>query len=284
MTSENLSQSGQAVDLEKYTIGHKAYFYKPPSMNETITRGRRAKHIDHYVGPGIIIKHIGTRSIVVRYKGKEFHRDAGMILLEKPRREAEDPTIADRLIIGPHAAGGAFEAVDHAGEEEQPLQEGEFVIIKDDPRASTWYCAEIRKILADRIEVNYYTTITPALPEYPESSVEERKERLGEANFLRTWCLDRGKGLPTTTPPTSNHGKLRHLWWGRIPLEDVGKHILVRGVGLSALGKLDEGTIKLAAGLSIPHHEGAGGEEDFESRESFQKHVKRVSGRLKRKR
>jgi hypothetical protein len=264
MTSENLSQSGQAVDLEKYTIGHIAYFYKPPSMNETITRGRRAKHIDHYVGPGIIIKHIGTRSIVVRYKGKEFHRDAGMILLEKPRREAEDPTIADRLIIGPHAAGGAFEAVDHAGEEEQPLQEGEFVIIKDDPRASTWYCAEIRKILADRIEVNYYTTITPALPDYPESSVEERKERLGEANFLRTWCLDRGKGLPTTTPPTSNHGKLRHLWWGRIPLEDVAKHILVRGVGLSALGKLDEDTIKLAANLSIPHHEGAGGEEDFE--------------------
>jgi hypothetical protein len=49
MTSENLSQSGQTVDLEKYVIGHNAYFYKPPSMNETVTRGRRAKHIDHYV-------------------------------------------------------------------------------------------------------------------------------------------------------------------------------------------------------------------------------------------
>jgi hypothetical protein len=44
------------------------------------------------------------------------------------------------------------------------------------------------------------------------------------------------------------------------------------------------GTIKLAANLSIPHHEGAGGEEDFDCRESFQKHVKRVSSRLKRKR
>jgi hypothetical protein len=50
MTSENLSQSGQTVDLEKYVIGHNAYFCKPPSMNETVTRGRRAKHIDHYVG------------------------------------------------------------------------------------------------------------------------------------------------------------------------------------------------------------------------------------------
>jgi hypothetical protein len=55
-------------------------------------------------------------------------------------------------------------------------------------------------------------------------------------------------------------------------------------VGLSALGKLDEYTIKLAANLSIPHHEGAGGEEDFDSKESFQKHVKRVSNRPKRKR
>jgi hypothetical protein len=253
-------------------------------MNETITRGRRAKHIDHYVGPGVIIKHIGTRSIVIKYKEKEFQRDAGMVLLEKPRKEAEDPTIADRLIIGPHVAHGAVETADHPGEQSQPLQEGEFILIKDDPKATTWYCAEIRKILADRIEVNYYTTVTPALPVYPESPIEERKERLKEANFLRTWCLDRGKGLPTTTPPTTTHGKLSHLWWGRIPLEDVAKHILVRGVGLSALGKLDEDTIKLAANLSIPHHEGAGGEEDFDSRESFQKHVKRVSNRLKRKR
>jgi hypothetical protein len=70
----------------------------------------------------------------------------------------------------------------------------------------------------------------------------------------------------------------------RIPLEDVGKHILVRGVGLSALGKLDADTITLAADLSTPHHEGAGGEEDFDSRQAFQKHVKRVSNRLKRKR
>ena len=54
MTSENLSQSGIVVDLEKYPIGNQAYLYKPPSMAETIARGRRAKHIDHYVGPGVI--------------------------------------------------------------------------------------------------------------------------------------------------------------------------------------------------------------------------------------
>ncbi len=34
------------------------------------------------------------------------------------------------------------------------LKEGELVILKDDPEANYWYCAEIRSILVDRIEVN----------------------------------------------------------------------------------------------------------------------------------
>ncbi len=201
-----------------------------------------------------------------------------MILLEKPRVASEDPTIADRLIIGPQLQADATAT-------EEPLQEGEFVIVKDDPNARTWYCAEIRKILADRIEVNYYTTVvTPAILNYLDTSITLREERLGEANFLRTWCLDRGTGLPTTTPPPTNLGKMKHLWWGRIPLEDISRHILVRGVGLNALGKLEADTIKLAAKLEIPHHEGEGGVEDFENREAFQRHVKRASNRLKRKR
>ena len=86
---------------------------------------------------------------------------------------------------------------------------------------------------------------------------------------MRTWCLDRGKGLPTTTPPTSNQARMKHLWWGRIPLEDIEKHILVRNIGISALGKLDEETVKLAAMLNISHHEGAGGQDDFVNKEAF---------------
>jgi hypothetical protein len=265
------------VDLAKYVIGHKAYFYKPPSMNETISRGRKAKHIDHYVGPGIIVRHIGTRSIVIKYHEKEFQRDAGMVMLEKPGFADVDPTIQDRLIVGPQPQEEALRM-------DNPLREGEFVILKDEPNAVTWYCAEIRKILADRIEVNYYTTCTPALADYQESTSTQKEKRLKEATFLRTWCMDRGTGLPTTIPPNTNHGRMKYLWWGRIPLEDVDKHVLIRGVGLSAAGKLDKDTIKIAAKIGIPHHEGAGGVEDFVDKEAFQKHVKRVSNRLKRKR
>ena len=67
-------------------------------------------------------------------------------------------------------------------------------------------------------------------------------------------------------------------------MEDVDKHILIRSAGLSALGRFDSTTIKLAAELDIPHHEGAGGVEDFVDRDSFQKHLKRVKNRKKRKR
>ena len=69
-----------------------------------------------------------------------------MVMLEKPRFADVDPTIQDRLIVGPRTQEEALRM-------ENPLQEGEFVILKDEPNAVTWYCAEIRKILADRIEV-----------------------------------------------------------------------------------------------------------------------------------
>jgi hypothetical protein len=201
-----------------------------------------------------------------------------LIMLEKPRFASEDPTIADRVIIGPQLNTEASRATN-------PIQEGEFVIIKDDPKAETWYCAEVRKILTDRLEVNYYTTATPALLEYRESSITQKEERLKEANFLRTWLLDRGKGLPTTTSPATNHGRMKHLWWGKMPLEDIDKHILIRGVALSAMGKLDTETIKLAAKLEISHHaRGGWRSRNFTTVEAFQKHVKRMSHRLKRKR
>ncbi len=67
-------------------------------------------------------------------------------------------------------------------------------------------------------------------------------------------------------------------------MEDVDKHILVRALGLSALGKLDSETMRIAAQLDVPHHEGAGGVGDFVDKESFQKHVRRVSNSKKRKR
>ena len=49
MTSQKLSQSGKSIDYEALIPGAKVYFYKPPTAQEVERRGRKAKHLDHYV-------------------------------------------------------------------------------------------------------------------------------------------------------------------------------------------------------------------------------------------
>ncbi len=100
--------------------------------------------------------------------------------------------------------------------------------------------------------------------------------------FLRTWCLSGGKGEPFTSPPSTKHARTNHLWWGKVPMEDVTNHILVRDVGLDATGKLDNITIKLASNLKIPHHQGAGGEDNVINKEVFQRQMKRNNNKKKR--
>ncbi len=97
--------------------------------------------------------------MVITLNGKEFQRDAGMTMLENPTMDDYDPTVRNEEVI-------ETQLNNYASRIMKPLQEGEYVIMKDDPNAGDWYCAEIRRTLADRIEVNYYTTATPALVNY----------------------------------------------------------------------------------------------------------------------
>ncbi len=60
-----------------------------------------------------------------------------------------------------------------------------------------------------------------------------------------------------------------------MPLEVIEDYMLIRDVGLDASGKLGKITLNSAAKLQIPHHVGAGGEEDFADKETFQKHIKK---------
>ncbi len=268
------------MNLANMPIGAEAYIYKPPSQQEAIRKGRRVKHIDHYIGPGRIVRHIGSRSLVVVIKDdhnidREYQRDAGMVLLKKPRPNDLDPELMKYQSIGTRLCSKDDLNL-HA------LKEGEIIILKDEPETKDWYCAEVRAVLADRIEVNYFTTRTPALDDYDECSIQKRKARLREALFFRTWCLSGGKGGPTTNPPSTKHTRTNHFWWGKIPMEDVTNHILVRDVGLDATGKLDKNTINLASNLKVPHHQGAGGEDEFTTKEAFQRQMKRISNKMKR--
>ena len=72
VTSQKLIQKGVPVDLDKFPIGSNAYFYKPPYQGDVITTNRKAKHLDHYVGPGVIESRIGDKSFVISYRPGEL--------------------------------------------------------------------------------------------------------------------------------------------------------------------------------------------------------------------
>ena len=105
MTHEGLNQKGQRYNMDHFVEGAKVYFYRPPSVLDAIKKTRKAKHIDHYVGPGLITRHVGTRSMVITLNGREFQRDAGMIMLEKPTMDDFDPTVRNGEIIETQSYG-----------------------------------------------------------------------------------------------------------------------------------------------------------------------------------
>ena len=144
-----------------------------------------------------------------------------------------------------------------------PFNAGEFILTKDDMEAKDWYCAEVSEVLPDRIKVNYYTTVTPPLEDFADKSLALRTRHLNDTSFLRTWCLKTGDRTATTQPPTGIR-LTRDVYSGKIPLNETDRHALVRNVRLTALGVLDAASTKLAAALPIPHHAGAGGEDDFQ--------------------
>jgi hypothetical protein len=182
--------------MSKYPVGTRVFFYKPPSKQEADNKGRRAKHIDHYVCSTSQSDeaHWHQISTLEMEEGNgrniTYKRDIGMLLLKNPRMGDVDPTILQRAVIGTQT---------HA-DTNTPMQVGEHIIIKDGPLATTWYCAEISRIERQWIEVNYYTTVTPALGNYDVAGKQRRISRLKEATFLRTWVLRNSGGFPTTGP------------------------------------------------------------------------------------
>ena len=91
-----------------------------------------------------------------------------------------------------------------------------------------------------------------------------------------------------TSDVTLGSAKNANLWTGKLPIDKWDELVLVRNIGLNSLGVLNSTSIRLAASLEIPHHEGAGGENNFVSKEEYKKRVKKngkwASKRSKRKR
>jgi hypothetical protein len=254
MTHEGLNQKGQRYNLDHFVDGAKVYFYRPPSVLDVEKKTRKAKHIDHYVGPATIIKKIGSRSFQISYLNpltgltQLLQRDAGMIILKKE-------WIAPSLIP---ATSRLEPARHHEGME---LRDGEMVIMLDYPESRDWYVAEVSQLLHDRFVVNGFITREATMVGYRQASKKLRQEALKKVAFLRTWCKDKGKGEATTVPPKHLQGLEKYLWKWRLPISELDQLLLLRNVGLDTNGCLCKASRILAATLRFPHHVGAGGEE-----------------------
>ncbi len=115
MTYESLNQKGQRYNLDHYVVGAKVYFYQPPSVLDVVKKMRKAKHIDHYVGPAIIVKKIGSRSFQLSFVNPStgttqlLQRDAEMIILKKEwHAPSQDPA---KLKLAPIGASASFNSM-----------------------------------------------------------------------------------------------------------------------------------------------------------------------------
>ena len=123
-----------------------------------------------------------------------------------------------------------------------------------DEEENKWYLAEITKKYQDRVQVNYYSTPTQSLDNYPDSSLEKRRERISQAHFRKTWFVYAGKnaGKGTLQAPFPTNPETR-IWKGHIPKEDYGKCLLIRNAHITASGKLSKETLDLVTKLNCSH-------------------------------
>ncbi len=176
-----------------------------------------------------------------------FQRDSGMLSLIPPSQTQFDPDELQDQRDAPHK---------HRSLSTTPLWEGEIVILKDGLEATDWYCAQVVKVLPTHIVVHYLTTTTPQLEDYAKAKLVDREFRILQATFLKTWCLNKGKGPITTIPPKGIR-ETRDIWVGKIKISDLNDQLLIRNVELSALGNLSKTTAAIVATLRYPHHQGA---------------------------
>jgi hypothetical protein len=128
MTHEGLNQKGQRYNMDHLVEGAKVYFYRPPSVLDLVKKTRKAKYIDHYVGPAVIVKKIGSRSFQISYTNpltdttQLLQRDADMIILKKEW-------------LSPSLAPSENRLIPRKNQESMELQVGETVIMMDYPDA-----------------------------------------------------------------------------------------------------------------------------------------------------
>ena len=85
-----------------------------------------------------------------------------------------------------------------------PLRNGESVIMKDDPKAKSWFVAQVHQALPDKVVVHWFTTITSPIEKYQDaqpiqvSFLNKRAELLKSKRVLAVKafeCINHGQDI-----------------------------------------------------------------------------------------
>ncbi len=130
------------------------------------------------------------RQLELQYEGKTLNHDISLVISAKDFNgldvDSFDLVVTEALSpLSTHVEG------------ETP-KEGELVIIKDS-FTEGWFLSKVLRVLPNLIEVRCLTTLTPALENYEQCSVQKRSERLSEICFRRTWHVRFGKHVGRAT-------------------------------------------------------------------------------------
>jgi hypothetical protein len=247
MNAHNLNQAGKVISDKPLEQGSKVYFYRPPSQQEVIQRGRKAKHLMHYRGPANIIGNVvgRKRQYEFEYNGKRYKRDISMLIPEQTMLEIDVTT----LDVTDSRESGAKPKLHVNGDE---IREEDLILCKTELTDTEWYLAEINKIYSDEVEVVYFTTPAKTAENYIERSFDEKSENLRSARFRKTWIIRDGKnaGRGTLKVPFPSNPELR-IWKGRLPKSELNELILANNIRLSPQGYLSKDSIDIACKLSI---------------------------------
>ena len=263
MSAHKLDQTGKKRKTTPLPVGSKVWYYRPPTKDEAAKSGRKVKHLSHYHGPATVTKQINRHIYEFKHNGKTYQREQGMLIPYDSNESLDhdfDPDV-DTQHREPSLHDQSIK-----------LKEGEYVITKDTPNGKSWFVAQIHRVLEDKVRLHWMTTITPPPEGYQNAEPIQIMKAIEGATFLKTWCLDRGKGRATTNcPRPANTSK--YLYTGTVPTAELQDHLLVRNVRLTALGQLDDKSTQLASQLTIPHQVGAAHRDDFESKRKFDEHL-----------
>ena len=117
------------------------------------------------------------------------------------------------------------------------LREGELIITRDgiEEDSNDWHVAEVTQVYQDRVQVNYFSTPTQNIENFKDSTELERKVRLAQAHFRKTWFHREGKhaGKGKLSPPHPHDPSLR-TWEGPIEVKELNGAVLMRDVKITA--------------------------------------------------